>query len=127
VERLTFDKLIWHPVRLGPSLSNCDCGDMTAPLAASATSRLKWRRALEGHEALAMLGQWIDQLNLPGAIGNVASWLATSSASLLRGWILELLTVLLTFYLLFYFLRDRSAASCVTEARPLIGCEGSRP
>ncbi len=57
-----------------------------------------------------MLGQWIDQLNLPGAIGNVASWLATSSASLLRGWVLELLTVLLTFYLLFYFLRDRSAA-----------------
>ena len=84
----------------------------------------EWRRALEGHEALAMLGQWIDQLDLPGAMGNVASWLATSSASLLRGWVLELVTVLLTFYLLFYFLRDRTAAlDWVQEISPLTEAE----
>ena len=27
VERPTFDKLIWHSVRVGPSLSDCDCSD----------------------------------------------------------------------------------------------------
>src|SRR5512139_151471 len=87
----------------------------------------EWRRALEGHEALAMLGQGIDQLDLPGTIGKVASWLAASSASLLRGWVLELLTVLLTFYLLFYFLRDRSAVlDWLREISPLTEAEMNR-
>jgi hypothetical protein len=37
----------------------------------------EWRQALEGHEALAMLGQWIDQLDLPRA--------AVSRAAILLG------------------------------------------
>ena len=67
----------------------------------------EWRRALEDQSALRPFVQWIDQINLPDAIGNVASWLATASASLVRGGLLQLITVLLTFYLLFFFLRDR--------------------
>jgi predicted PurR-regulated permease PerM len=87
----------------------------------------EWRRALEGHETLAMLGRWIDQLDLPGAMSNVASWLATSSASLLRGSMLELLTILLTFYLLFYFLRDRNAIlGWLREISPLTEAEMNR-
>ncbi len=83
-----------------------------------------WRQALEGHEVLVMLRQWIDQVDLPGAIGNLASWLATSGASVLRGGVMELLTVLLTFYLLFYFLRDRSAAlDWLREISPLTEVE----
>ena len=70
----------------------------------------EWLRALEAHGALATLAQWINQVDVPGAIGNVTSWLASMSASLVRGWALQLITLLLTFYLLFYFLRDRKLA-----------------
>ena len=87
----------------------------------------EWRRALESHELLATMGRWIDQFNLPGAIADLISWLATSSASLLRGWVLELLTVVLTFYLLFYFLRDRGAAlDWLREISPLTETEMNR-
>jgi predicted PurR-regulated permease PerM len=87
----------------------------------------EWRRSMESHDALAMLAQWIDQVDLPDAIGNVASWLASTSASLVRGWVLELITVLLTFYLLFYFLRDRKVAlDWLREISPLSETEMSR-
>jgi predicted PurR-regulated permease PerM len=69
----------------------------------------EWRRIMEGHSTLAMIAEWIDQVDLPDAFGSVASGFATASASLVRGGILQLVTVLLTFYLLFYFLRDRNA------------------
>ena len=70
----------------------------------------EWRQVLEGHGALAPLAHWLDQVDLPAAIGNVATWLTSTSASLVRDWVLQLITLLLTFYLLFYFLRDRKAA-----------------
>jgi predicted PurR-regulated permease PerM len=67
----------------------------------------EWRRMIEGNSTLAMIAEWIDQADLPGVLNNVASWLATASTSLVRGGILQMVTLLLTFYLLFYFLRDR--------------------
>lgn len=65
----------------------------------------EWRRAMDG--PLAPLAEWLNQMDLPAAIDSVVSWLAKASTSLVRGWVLELITLLLTFYLLFYFLRDR--------------------
>jgi len=48
-------------------------------------------------------------------------------ASFLRGWVLELLTIILTFYLLFYLLRDRSAAlDWLREISPLTEAEMNR-
>ena len=80
----------------------------------------EWRRAMEDQSALRPIVEWIDQINLPDAIGNVASWLATASASLVRGGLLQLVTVLLTFYLLFFFLRDREAVlDWLREISPL--------
>lgn len=80
----------------------------------------EWRRAMEDQGALRPIVEWIDQINLPDIIGTVASWLATASASLLRGGLLQLITVLLTFYLLFFFLRDRKAVlDWLREISPL--------
>ena len=53
----------------------------------------EWRRAMEDQSALRPIVEWIDQINIPDAIGNVASWLATASASLVRGGLLQLVTV----------------------------------
>ena len=69
-----------------------------------------WRRAMDGNETLALIARWIDQFDFQSAIGNAASGLATATASLVQGWVVQLVTILLAFYLLFYFLRDRTAA-----------------
>lgn len=52
----------------------------------------------------------LEQLNAPGLAADAATWLTTMSASMLTGSILQIAGGLLTFYLLFYFLRDRAAA-----------------
>jgi predicted PurR-regulated permease PerM len=67
----------------------------------------EWRRVADDYPILATWADWSGEWDLPGAIGNVASWVATASGSLVRGGILQLITLLLTFYFLFYFLRDR--------------------
>jgi predicted PurR-regulated permease PerM len=44
---------------------------------------------------------------LPGTVSTIAAWLTNATASFVRGSLIEAIGVLLTFYLLFYFLRDR--------------------
>jgi predicted PurR-regulated permease PerM len=84
----------------------------------------EWLRSMEGYDALALVAQWIKQMDLPGAIGNVASWLASTSASFVRDWFWQLVTVVLTFYLLFYFLRDHKIAlAWLRENSPLSEAE----
>jgi len=64
---------------------------------------------LAAHPMVAPLFQRIlDQFNAAGLAADAASWLTNFSASMLRGSMVQLAGGLLTFYLLFYFLRDRS-------------------
>jgi predicted PurR-regulated permease PerM len=70
-----------------------------------------WHRTLESHPLLAPVGDWIEQqLDLPGLINTATSWLTTLGASFVQGSVMQLIGIVLTFYLLFYFLRDRGAA-----------------
>jgi predicted PurR-regulated permease PerM len=70
-----------------------------------------WRRAIDAHPWIAPIDKWIEQqINLPAIFGNVASRLTNTGASFVRGSVVQLLGVVFTFYLLFYFLRDRRAA-----------------
>jgi predicted PurR-regulated permease PerM len=86
-----------------------------------------WRRAMEGHETLALVAQWIEQFDFQSAIGSAASGLAATTASLVQGWVVQLVTALLAFYLLFYFLRDRKAAlDWLREISPLSAHEMTR-
>lgn len=88
----------------------------------------EWRRVIEAHPRIAPLGAWIEQhLDLPGAIQSVAGWLTNTGARFLRGSVLQLIEVLLTFYLLFYFLRDRRATlGSLRELLPLSHAEMKR-
>jgi predicted PurR-regulated permease PerM len=71
----------------------------------------EWRRAFEAHPRIAPVGRWIEErVDLAGMVQTAASWLTSTAASLVRGSILQLIGIVLTFYLLFYFLRDRGAA-----------------
>lgn len=70
-----------------------------------------WRRALEANPRIMPVGHWIErQFDLPGMVNTATSWLTNSAASFVRGSVLQLIGMVLTFYMLFYFLRDRRAA-----------------
>ena len=81
----------------------------------------QWRRAFDAHPRIAPIGHWIErQFDLPGMVKPAISWLTTSGASLVRGSVLQLIGIVLTFYMLFYFLRDRRAAlDAVRSLSPL--------
>ncbi len=67
-----------------------------------------WREALVGHPTLTRAVTWIEQqLDLAGTAGSIAALLTTLGTSVLRNSISQLLNAVLTFYLLFFFLRDR--------------------
>jgi predicted PurR-regulated permease PerM len=68
----------------------------------------EWRRAFDAHPLIAPAGQWIErQLDLPEMVNNATTWLTGTAAAFVHGSVLQLIVVVLTFYLLFYFLRDR--------------------
>lgn len=87
-----------------------------------------WRRTLDGHPAFAPLSAWLErQIDLPGTMGILTGWLTSASTMLVQGSITQLFGVLLTFYLLFYFLRDRRAAmGFIRELSPLSPAEMDR-
>lgn len=70
-----------------------------------------WRRAIDAHPNLAPIGQWIENhTDLSRTLSAAATWLTTRAASLVQGSLVQLVAVLLTFYFLFFFLRDRHKA-----------------
>jgi hypothetical protein len=84
-----------------------------------------WRQILTLRPQLAPIDKWLErQFDLPAIFGNVAAWLTAAAASFVRGTVVQLLGVLLTFYLLFYFLRDRVVA--VKTLRGLLPLSRSR-
>lgn len=67
-----------------------------------------WQRLLEGYPSVAPIAQRItQQIDLPGTVSTVAAWLTNAVASFVKGSVVQAIEVVLTFYLLFYFLRDR--------------------
>lgn len=68
----------------------------------------EWRHVLDAHPRLAPVAHWIEQqFDLPEIINNAVTWLTSTAASLIQGSVLQLISVVLTFYMFFYFLRDR--------------------
>jgi predicted PurR-regulated permease PerM len=69
-----------------------------------------WRAPIDASPRLAPVAQWIqDHVDLADAAGTVTGWITSSSTALLRGSFTQVVNVLLTFYLLFFFMRDRKA------------------
>lgn len=71
----------------------------------------EWRRALEARPRLATLADQIErQIDLPGTVTTLATWLSTTAGTIVKGSLYQVIGFCLTFYLLFFFLRDRHAA-----------------
>ena len=70
-----------------------------------------WRSMIIDHPKLAPAAAWVEQqVNLPRTAENAVSWLTNVATSLVQGSGAQLVGVLITFYFLFYFLRDRRLA-----------------
>jgi predicted PurR-regulated permease PerM len=68
----------------------------------------EWKRALATQPRLAPIVRTIqEQIDLPDAIQNLTAWLSATAGSVVKGSVLQALDFCLTFYLLFFFLRDR--------------------
>ena len=71
----------------------------------------EWRRVIEAQPRLAPLADWTErQVDLPGTVRSVATWLTTTAGAIVKGSLVQVISFCLTFYLLFYFLRDRRLA-----------------
>jgi predicted PurR-regulated permease PerM len=69
----------------------------------------EWRRSLDAHPLISPVVSWIDhQFDLPEIVNTATSWLTNTAASFVNRSMLHLIGIVLTFYIFFYFLRDRS-------------------
>ncbi|MDG4893564.1 AI-2E family transporter [Mesorhizobium sp. WSM4976] len=99
--------------------------------AASVRTRLadgELQRLLNAHPSIAPIGRWIDQqVDLPSMIASLATWLSNAGATFVKSSVLQIAEVLITFYMLFYFLRDRKAvARLLRDWMPLDSAETER-
>jgi len=68
----------------------------------------EWRRELDAHPRLKQAAEMIErEVDVAGAVTNATNWLTTSVGAFLKGSVVQAIGVCLTFFLLFFFLRDR--------------------
>lgn len=86
-----------------------------------------WREVFERHTLLAPIGNWLDkQVDLPAVLAPATTWLATG-AFVLQVSLVQAVGAVLTFYLLFYMLRDRAAMlQSLRSLSPLSDADMSR-
>lgn len=70
----------------------------------------EWQQFLDAHPRVAPIAQRIERrIDLPGTISTLAAWLTDAAKSFVSASVVQAITLLLTFYLVFYFLRDEQA------------------
>lgn len=71
----------------------------------------EWRTLFTRQPRLQALAEQVEkQLDLPDTVRSVTAWLSATAGSIVRGSVVQIVGVCLTFYLLFFFLRDRHLA-----------------
>jgi predicted PurR-regulated permease PerM len=84
----------------------------------------EWRQVIENNELLVPLSRWTAHIDFHKVSESVTAWLASTSAAFVSGSVLSVITLIVTLYLLFYFLRDREVAlNWLREMSPLSGSE----
>lgn len=88
----------------------------------------EWQRSLEVHPLIAPVGHWIEQqVDLTGVVKSATSWLTELAKSFVQGSVMQLIGIVLTFYMLFYFLRDRvEMLDSLRSLSPLVKADMNR-
>ncbi len=92
------------------------------------TASGQWRHNLQAYPMLAPAAEWVErQFDLPDTVNAITSWLTGTVASLARESVLQVIGMVLTLYLLFYFLRDRrSILAGIESLSPLARADTAR-
>lgn len=100
----------------------------SAPRLQSVFVAENWTRAINNYPRLApAIHSAVARLNLPDLLQSAAAWLAGWSGSFVQSSFSSVINLLLTFYFLFYFLRDRKqACSVARNMLPLTATEFTR-
>ncbi len=70
-----------------------------------------WRQEFEARPRLVPVVDWLERrVDVPGTIQFFANWLTATAGSIVKGSVVQVIGACLTFYLLFFFLRDRRDA-----------------
>ena len=70
----------------------------------------EWRHVLDARPRLAHLAGIIQsRIDLPAMVKSLAAWLSAGAGAIVKGSVQQVIGLCLTFYLLFFFLRDRRA------------------
>jgi predicted PurR-regulated permease PerM len=88
----------------------------------------EWRQVIAAHPRLVPFADWVErQFDLPGTTKDFANWLTTTAGAFVKGSMVQAVGFCLTFYLLFFFLRDRRAAlQALRSLSPLTDLEMDR-
>lgn len=70
----------------------------------------EWKQTFEASPRLAPLVGWMERVNLPETLTSFAGWMSATAGALVKVSAVAVLSLLLTFYLLFFLLRDRQEA-----------------
>ena len=107
--------VVFPAVVIGDMLINEVAGGATA-IAAMVDSG-QWHRNLVAYPVLIPGVEWIErQFDLPDTVNALTAWLTGAVASLARESVLQVIGMVLTLYLLFFFLRDRRAILASIES-----------
>ena len=70
-----------------------------------------WRHTFARQPRILALAERVEaQLDLPDTVRSVSEWLSDTAGRIVKGSLVQLVATCLTFYLLFFFLRDRARA-----------------
>lgn len=88
----------------------------------------EWRRSLQAQPRIAPIIATLEkQLDLPGTVKDLTTWLSLTAGSIVKGSVFQIIGLVLTFYLLFFFLRDgRAALQSIRSLSPLSKIEMSQ-
>jgi predicted PurR-regulated permease PerM len=88
----------------------------------------EWRRTLEAQPQLAkILDKAEYYIDLPGTLKTFAEWLGATAGNIIKGSIFQVLGLIMVFYVLFFFLRDRhSVLKAIMALSPLSEMEMGR-
>jgi predicted PurR-regulated permease PerM len=108
--------IVFIPLAILTERLLAEASDATATIKAKVESG-EWQRVIDNDPRLAPLSSWVTtHTDLPGAFKAVAAWLASRGATLVRGSVMQVVGLTLTFYFLFFFLRDRRATLTSLQA-----------
>lgn len=118
--------VVFPAVLVGDRLINEAAGGANA-IAAMVDSG-QWHRNLVAYPMLTPAVDWVErQFDLPDTVNAMTSWLTGTVASLARESIVQAIGMVLTLYLLFYFLRDRRVILAAIESlSPLTKADTAR-